>query len=114
MRDVIESIKQCVIRFFDSKFTSYDDGQEHIRTVLMQLEKERDEKIELNRFIMSLMKKEEFVETGPVEDFKPILPKNMSWRTRQAMLEREDREKKLQISKSVSTEELEKELLGEE
>lgn len=71
----------------------------------MELERLRRENERLLDILLVKPVKEEPIHT---EDLKAVLPKNIPWRTRQQMLENEDREKAKLLKQN--TEDLEKEL----
>jgi hypothetical protein len=70
---------------------------------------------ENSKLIDRILEKPERVEVVEQKEFKPILPRNVSWNVRKQMLEQEDR-RKAQLLKQqekvepITTEELEKEL----
>ena len=91
---------------------------EVLRELLVE---ERFEKKQLlNRIIeLTTNKPVEEREKAAAVEFKPIGSKHVSWKIKQALLEDEDRAKarlmqELKLDKSMTTEELEKELLGVE
>jgi hypothetical protein len=110
MQDVLESIKECIIRFFDNLFTHRNDELELQREWIMQLEKERMRSDELVQFIKDQLAPKEQVLKEIPRDLKPIMTNQVPWAIKKAQLEREDRERFRNMNSSKPIEELEKEL----
>lgn len=121
MREVLVAVKRFVIRFFDdlcARTTSLEDEIEHLRTQIQI----KDHQIQLLIEKLNSQPMQPAIENRADDKVlpKPIIPENLPWPQRKAILEREDRDRFRQYqkerdtenpSKTKTTEELEQELL---
>lgn len=116
MRDILEAVKYFLVRFFDSRFTAYEDRNREVEYLRTQLELRHHEiKLLTERINSQPVQLVNEVREEDKELPKPIVPDNIPWPQRKAMLERNDRERFKQYQKereaqTKTTEELEKEL----
>ena len=109
MRDIIDSIKDCLIRFFDGLFTREARREDEINFLRMEIAKQHNE---LSRLFELLLPKPEEAEE-PVIHHAPIRTSNyVPWNVRRQQLEKESRDRAIALksSKIEDIEDLEKEL----
>ncbi len=109
MRDIIESIKDCLVRFFDSLFTKQARREDEINFLRMEIAKQHNE---LSKFFEFLTTKPEEPEETVV-NHPPIRTSNyVPWNVRRQQLEKESRDRaaSMKVSKIEDIEDLEKTL----
>lgn len=116
MREILEAVKQWIIRFFDSRSVAFEQQCDEIAWLRTQIQI-KDHQIQL--LTAKISETPAAPVTREVDDEelpKPIVPENIPWAQRKAMLQRADRERFQAMRKEMqaevkSTEQLESELL---
>src|SRR5712692_2942847 len=106
LKELYESIIRSFIRFFDNRFNK-DESDDWIK---LEVEKERLEKRKLLDYILERDKSEG--SEADLSNYKP-LNQRVSWATRRAQLEKDDRELHQIKTGGKSVDELEQELLDD-
>ena len=112
MRDIIESVRDCLVRFFDGLFTREARREDEINFLRMEIAKQHNE---LSRLFELLIPKVE-EESEPITHHAPIRTSNyVPWNVRRQQLEKESHDKaaSMKSSKIEDIEDLEK-VLGVE
>jgi len=122
VQELIESLRDCIVRFLDGLFTRRSREQEEVFYLRMELEKSHQEIMRLTNKLTdnpNALKAEDEELEASKEPIHRIVP----WRIRRQQLEKESREKAIENAKQAaekklmreqSIEELEKELLNDD
>lgn len=122
MAEILDALRDCLVRFFDSLFTKEDKRNEEVNYLRMELDKARSE---VNKLLNILMERTQTIVTPEEKEIpqtKEQIRTHTPWRVTRAKLERESHIKAVELEairkqaeedKKKPIEQLERELLGD-